>query len=72
LISTWFMSIGDPMSVNTTSSPQPSIPTSAPALTAHQAWEAWVMTPRNTDAELDRWREYYALAVPRPELEAGQ
>jgi hypothetical protein len=30
------------------------------------------MTPRNSDAELDRWREYYALAVPRPEPEAGQ
>jgi hypothetical protein len=62
------------MSVNTTITSQPSTnpaqPT--PARTAAEAWEAWVMTPRNTDAELDRWREYYALAVPRPEPEAGQ
>ena len=61
------------MSVNTTTPAQPTTTTRpAPALTATQAWEAWVMTPRNTDAELDRWREYYALAVPRPEPEAGQ
>jgi hypothetical protein len=74
LISSRLESIGDPMPVNTTIPSQPSTTQDQPAppRTAHAAWETWVMTPRNTDAELDRWREYYALAVPRPAPEAGQ
>jgi hypothetical protein len=74
LISSRLESIGDPMPVNNTSPSQPSTASAgpAPARTAAEAWQAWVMTPRNSEAELDRWREYYALAVPRHDPEAGQ
>jgi hypothetical protein len=60
------------MSVNTTTTSQPSaVPaSSAPSLTVDQARAAWAVAPRDT--ELTRWQELYALAVPQHEPEAGQ
>jgi hypothetical protein len=59
------------MPVNTTTPSQPTA--AAPgtaARTVDQARAAWATAPRDT--ELDRWRELYALAVPRRDREAGQ
>ena len=40
------------------------------AMTVDQARIAWVTAGR--DSELDRWRDLYELAVPRPREEAPQ
>jgi hypothetical protein len=62
------------MSVNTTTTSQPSATTAGATLarTTDQARVAWATAPRDT--ELDRWQELYALAVPGGDRapEAGQ
>ena len=48
----------------TSTKDRPASLTPRPAVTVDQARAAWATAPR--DSELDRWRELYDLAVPRP------
>ena len=48
----------------TSTKDRPASLTPRPAVSVDQARAAWATAPR--DSELDRWRELYDLAVPRP------
>jgi hypothetical protein len=37
-----------------------------PASEVEAARNAWILAPANTTDELDRWRAWYELDVPRP------
>ena len=51
------------MSAGTTSTDHPATVTVRPAVSIERARAAWATAHR--DSELDRWRELYALAIPR-------